>query len=84
MRTATSQQKLLDVRVISRCVEEAEVNAIAMSPTDTSVAQFIHDMLPIHDDISVGAIDDAPVKIIIDVIVHQEDEVDEAQEDYSF
>ena len=32
-----------DVRVISRCVEEAEVKAIAMSPTDTSVAQF---MLP--------------------------------------
>ena len=40
--------------------------------------------LPIDDDISVGAIDDAPVKIIIDVIVHQEDEVDEAQQDYSF
>ena len=68
-----------DVRVISRCVEEAEVKAIAMSPTDTSVAQFIHDMLPIDDDISVGAIDDAPVKIIVNVIVHQEDEVDEAQ-----
>ena len=50
---------------------------ITMSPTDTSVAQLMTCYVPIDDDISVlEAIDDAPLKIIVDVIVHQEDEVD--------
>ena len=34
---------------------------------------------PIDDDIPVEAINDASVKIITDVIVHQEDEADEVQ-----
>ena len=82
-----------DVRGISNYVEEtrqsyvfvAEINPITMAPTDPSVAQFIQEMPPIDDNISKEATDDNDsLRILVDVLVHQEDEGAEAQQKLPF
>ena len=88
IQAEASNDTSTDVRGISRCVEEtqqtfvfvAEINAITMAPTDPSVAQFIQEMPPIDDNISKEATDDNDsLRILVDVLVHQEDEGAEAQ-----
>ena len=83
IQAEASSNASVDIRGISKCVEEtqqtyvfvAEINPITMAPTDPSVAQFIQEMLSIEDNITKEAIDDdASVRILVDVIVHQEDE----------
>ena len=89
IQAEASNDTSTDVRGISRCVEEtqqtyvfvAEINAITMAPTDPSVAQFIQEMLRIDDNIPNPTDEDASVRTLVNVIVHQEDKGDEAQQE---
>ena len=46
-----------------------------------SLPKLIQEILSIDDNIPKEATDDASVRILVDVIVHQEDEGAEAQQD---
>ena len=88
-----SGDALTDVREIPRCAENsrqtnvfvAEISPTTMTPTNPSVAQFIQKILSSNDNVPKEATDDDDsVRILVDVIVHQEDEGAEAQQEEPF